>query len=347
MSHGLEIVDGNASFAYNAGRGDPWHMLGTPVDGDMTIDEALAAAHANYTVSKQPLFGHYEVRRQPHPDQPATVAHLPCEVQGTVATMRENPQTGDKEVLGVVGSGYVVVQNKDVLERAYDIVGADADEAYVDTIGVLYGGRRFFSYINLGDLVIDPEGINDKIERGLAQYSSHDGTIAVTYAFTDIRSVCKNTVTVGVNGAQRVFRAKHTSTVDDRMATAQQILGVSTEWAKGFAKTAEEMLGKSFSEDRFSKVLDKVFPLASSPTERQKTKNADLRSEVRGLFYNNRNAGAVGKNGWAMYNAIVEFLDHDRVESRSALLSATMDPRDKSWTNTKKITAQQAVLALS
>jgi phage/plasmid-like protein (TIGR03299 family) len=338
MSHNLEQIDEQASFAYNVNAGDPWHRLGVPVDGEMTPQEALESARADYIVTKEPIFGHFQ----------SNGTKVQVEDPDRRATMRQNPVTNKPELLGVVGSGYVVVQNSDVMARAYDVVGASEDEAHVDTCGVLDGGRRFFSYINLGDLVIDPEGINDKIERGLAIYSSHDGTIAVTYAFTDIRVVCQNTVTAAVEGASRVFRAKHTTSVSDRMAEAQRVLGVSTEWAKQFSKMAEDMLGTAFTEDRFTKVLDQVFPLPHQPTERQKNNNSDVRSAVREIFYNDRNAKVAGKNGWSMYNSVVEYLDHGRADvSEDKRLLATMDPREKSWVNTRKINAQKAVLALA
>jgi hypothetical protein len=91
-----------------------------------------------------------------------------------------------------------------------------------------------------------------------------------------------------------------------------------------------------------------VFPLPHQPTERQKNNNSDVRSAVREIFYNDRNAKVVGKNGWSMYNSVVEYLDHGRADvSEDKRLLATMDPREKSWVNTRKINAQKAVLALA
>lgn len=331
MSHDLETRNGSTSFAYNAVNGDPWHRLGTPVNGNMTIEEALRVARADFTVRKLPL----------------TVT-LPeggeITVPNKIATVRDVPGTDDHQVLGVLGEGYGVVQNEEALQAAYDIVGASDGEAYLDTLGVLGEGGRLFSYLRLEDLVIDPVGINDTIERGLVIYWSHDGTIAMTYAFSDIRVVCRNTVQMALSGAQRVFKAKHTSAVQDRMKQAQQVLGVSTQWAEQFKQQAERMLAVQYTEDRFKRYLDRVFPISAADTDRKRRNVEGIHTQVRGIFANERNSQNYGANGWTMYNAVVEYLDHGRDATEAKRLDATMTPG--SWVEKRKLHAAKEVLQL-
>lgn len=336
MSHDLETRNGTTSFAFNERYGDPWHRLGTPVDGNMTIEQALTTAQADYTVSKRELT--------------ATVPgvgsgdDLRVPVHGKVATVRDLPGTDDFQVLGVVGDGYHVVQNDEALQAAYDIVGASQGDAYLDTLGVLDDGKRLFSYVRLEDLVIDPVGINDTIERGLVVYWSHDGSIAMTYAFSDVRVVCKNTVQMSLQGAKRVFKAKHTAAVRDRMKDAQRVLGVSTKWAQLFKEQAEEMLRVPYSESTFERYLNIVFPKAQGQTERQQRNVEGVHAQVRGIFANERNSKEFGSNGWTMYNAVVEYLDHGRDADTASRLNATMTPG--SWVEKRKLQAASAVLSL-
>jgi phage/plasmid-like protein (TIGR03299 family) len=336
MSHDLETRNGTTSFAFNQKYGDPWHKLGTAVDGNMTITQALEVARADFTVTKQPLT--------------ATVPgvggqDLRVPVVGKVGTVRNVPGTDEFQVLGVVGDGYGVVQNEEALQAAYDIVGASAGDAYLDTLGVLGEGQRLFSYLRLEDLVIDPVGINDKIERGLVIYWSHDGSIAMTYAFADVRAVCKNTVQMALEGATRVFKAKHTSAVQDRMKDAQRVLGVSTKWAEEFKRQAEDMLRVQYTEDLFEKYLNRVFPKASAKTERQQRNIEGIHAQVRGIFANERNSKEFGANGWTMYNSVVEYLDHGREADEASRLNATMTPG--SWVEKRKLYAAKAVLTLA
>lgn len=338
MSHALEIRDGKASFAYNKNNGDPWHSLGTPIDGKMTIEEALKVSRTDFTVTKVPLRGLDE-------EADGTLLYVPNKV-ATVRDFPDNLFSDQKLVLGVVGANYEVVQNRTVIERAFDVVGASQGAAHLDTAGALFDGQRVFYCISLDDLIIDPTGINDVIEQYLVLYSSHDGTIAVTYCFTPIRAVCKNTVTMGVNGAQRIFRAKHTNSVDARMREANTILGVSADWAKAFSKKAEALLAVPMPADRREKILEKVFPEPKDATERQKANVASKRTTVRSLYAGPNNAANYGENGWTMYNAIVEYLDHYRTGvSDEDRQTAIMEPRDNSWVNTQKIRAAELVLA--
>ena len=332
MAHDLKIDDkGVAQFAFNQKYGDPWHKLGVGVDGNMTIQQALETARADFFVKPMPVYAD---------DGLDTLV----EVEGKIATVATYPDDRAPHALGVHGEGYTIVQNTEALQVAYDIVGASDNDAYLDTLGVLGNGGQLFAYLRLEDLIIDPIGINDEIERGLVIWWSHDGSIAMTYLFSATRVVCRNTLNFALHGAKTVFRAKHTASVEARLSQAQQVLGVSTSWANNFKKKSEELLAVSYSQDRFERVLNSVFPEPNNATDRQKTNTQAVHTQIRGTFANERNSKNFGSNGWTMYNAIVEYLDHGREAGESERLKATMTPA--SWVQKKKERAAEAVLAL-
>ena len=331
MPAGLEENDGRTSFAYNDNRGAPWHRTGVPIRGYGTVDEMLAAAHADYEVRLEPTF-------VIAPDG------QPCET-GRRATVRENPYTGATEVLADVGNRYSVVQNRYTLERALSIVGASQGDAVIDTCGVLHGGRQFFAYVDLGTLVIDPTGINDQIARGLLVYNSHDGSVPLTYANTNERAVCKNTVMAGLATARRTFKAKHTPEVESRLGEAREVLALSTDWAQAFAEMANTMLAIPMTPDRLGRVLSAAVPMSSAASDRQVKNRLETAEVIRAIYENPRNAGFCGHNGWAAWNAVVEYLDHYRPASPEERAIASMD--DTSWVSKRKIAAQEAVLAFA
>jgi phage/plasmid-like protein (TIGR03299 family) len=284
--------------AYNADRGAPWHRLGHPVQGDQPAAVMLELANANYVVSTEPLFV-----------QPTYPQLIPIKVEGSQATVRTNAD-GTKAVLGVVGSRYQVLQNADALNRALEVVGASEGQAVVDTIGVLGAGERFFAYISLDDLFIDPTGVNDRIERGLLVYTSHDGSAAVTYANTGVRAVCQNTVNAGIARAVRVFRARHTASLEARLETAAKVMEISTGWAEGFTQAAEQLLHKPFTLGQVDSYFGQLFPVAADATDLVK-KNADEKHALlRSLYSSARNAEGYGSNAWSAYNALVEYVDY-------------------------------------
>lgn len=334
MAHELELnKNGEASFAYRKEGGAPWHGLGVAMRGHQTMEAMLEAAHADYEVSIVPT---YIV-------SPIDGKLVP--VENSYSTARTNPLTGEYQSLGTVKGRYTVMQNRETLERALAVVGASRGDAVFDTLGVLYDGRQFFATIDLGTLVIDPAGVADKIGRFLVVRSGHDGSTPLTFSNTDIRAVCKNTVIMAERHAHRVFRAKHTPNIEARLEEAQAVLGLSTEWAKEFMTLSMEMLSIPMTAGKFDRVIDAVFPEDEANTDRKKNNRDEIVGQIKMIYANDKNAKRVGDNGWAAWNAIVEYFDHHRGGTAEERALTSMD--DSSWVTRKKAIAQHKVLALA
>lgn len=345
MSHGLDTTrSGKVRMAY-ADREIPWHRLGTPMKGLQTAEEMLRAAEADYTVVLTQVAA-LDENGEVIWTQDASGANIPLVVDDSRATIRVN-RDGTYDALSTVGTRYVVQQNEDCLHRALDIVGASSGDAVVDTCGVLNGGREFFASIDMGQLIIDPRGVNDKIERYLLVRNGHDGKTPITYANTSIRAVCKNTVNAGMKAALRVFTARHTRNQDSAIEHAQEVLNISTEWATEFRLTAERMLAIPIPDGsrKIDTVLDEVFPKRKDETERQANNREEIISIVRGLYPSEKNAGGYGYNGWSLYNTIAEYFDHFRDAKPQDRAQSSMDPN--SWVTKKKFEAQSVILSLA
>lgn len=340
MAHNLEInKDGTARFAY-ADHTAPWHKLGKPMKGLQTLDAMLEAAQADYEVILTKV-----AAVDDNGELILDKNGKPVIIEDSRATIRRNEdQTFNS--LATVGTRYEVRQNREVMERALAVVGATKGDAVLDTCGVLKDGARFFSTIDLGTLVIDPMGVNDRIARYLVVSTGHDGIWPIRYANTDIRAVCQNTVIMGLKNAERTFTARHTRNVDTAIQDANEALRISVEWAKSFKDMAERMLNipTPLGSQAVDKVINTVFPAKKDETDRQRRNRDEINQLVRGLYTNERNGKNYGFNGWSIYNSIVEYLDHYRDDDRIAMAQASMD--DNSWVTRKKIEAQHAVLAL-
>lgn len=340
MAHKLDTYEGKARFAY-ADYAPPWHRLGTPMTGLRTMEEMLEAAYADYEVI---------VTRVAAVDDDGNLIlgpdGLPVIIDDSRATVRKDID-GTFGGLTTVGTRFVPTQNRETLEKALAVVGASGGDAVIDTLGVLRGGARFFATIDLGSLIIDPRGANDKIERFLMVYNGHDGKVPITYANTDIRAVCQNTVTIGLNNAVRTFKSRHTrNSVDFLLEDAREVLSISVDWAKSFQKMAEEMMSIPVPESsvRIDRVLDAAFPIKADASDLQKRNREDVTTLVRALYGNEKNIGKVGANGWGIYNAVVEYLDHHRAGTPEERALTVID--DTSWVVKTKLATQQAVLAL-
>lgn len=339
MAHNIEMSKlGKAKMAY-ADREIPWHRLGVPMKGLQTAASMLAAAEADFDVvlaEVAAVDANGEILRNPD----GTIVRI----TDSRATLRVN-QDGSFDGLSTVGTRFAIQQNREVMDRAIDVVGATDGDAVVDTCGVLDEGREFFACIDLGSLVIDPLGVKDKIQRYLLVRNGHNGKTPITFANTSIRAVCKNTVMAGLSSAQSVFTARHTRNADIAMEEARTILGMSVAWSKAFTETANSLLAISMTPMKIDKVIQKTFPVKSDETERQKNNREEIWSLVKGIYVNSNNAGGYGENGWSMYNTIGEYLDHYR--DGNAMDKANASMSIYSWVTKTKKETERLILSLA
>jgi len=341
MAHEIEINKGKARMAYALGgdRKAPWHRLGTPMAGLQTMDAMLQAADADFDVVLTRVAAVDEYGNLIRDNENNVVM-----IEDSRATVRQNAD-GSFTPLATVGTRYEVRQNREVLERALAIVGASQGDAVMDTVGVLRGGARFFATVELDGLIIDPKGVNDKIDRYLVISSGHDGVWPIRYANTDIRAVCNNTVIMGLKNASRVFTARHTRNVDSAIEDAREVLNMSVSWAQSFSREAERMLGikAPMGGTKVDAVINTVFPKDKDETTRQKNNREEVNNIIRSLYMNERNGAKYGFNGWSLYNSIVEYLDFYRAVDSTSSDIASMD--DTSSITQKKLLAHRAVVS--
>ncbi len=191
MSHNLMIQNGEASMMYVGGV--PWHGLGTALDKPATAEEAIQAARLDWQVKKLPLYasdGDNSLLRLPVPDK--------------YAVAREN----SLDVLGVVGSSYTPVQNREAFAFFDPIVGKQA--AIYHTAGALGKGERVWILAKLPDSIrVVGDDITDKF---LLLTNSHDGTSSLQVKFTPVRVVCQNTLSLAINQGGAASRSATTPT---------------------------------------------------------------------------------------------------------------------------------------
>jgi phage/plasmid-like protein (TIGR03299 family) len=159
----------------------PWHGLGAVLDcPPATIAEAIERSGLGWQVEREPI----AVDR----GDAATVDEwwLPrCEeISGYYATVRQDT----REVLGIVGERYRIVQNQDAFEFVDQLLGS---AMHFETAGSLHGGRRIWVLARLPEHV---EIGGDPVRPYVLLMKSQDGATAVIAATTPVRVVCQNTL---------------------------------------------------------------------------------------------------------------------------------------------------------
>lgn len=285
------------SFAYNRQNGHPWHRLGTAFDGYMSLEQALELSGSNDTVIPVTMYGMT-------PDGMAEADDsigMWSDKYGLIATG--------------MGPGYVPTQRREIAELAYQIVGLNPEGNHVDTMGNLGPrGNRFFTYIKAPELVIDPKGIADTIERGVVAATSFDESLKNLIFYSDIRVVCSNTLSFAMARGSKMISVKHTKNSEDRMVQAAKALEYLGAREMEIIEKAEAML-RVPGDAAMKRVLDNLWPIDDKDLDaKARSRRVTERQAVRFLYEgsDNLNVKLVGDNGWAVYNSAVEYLDHFR-----------------------------------
>ena len=296
MAHELETQNGVASFA--SFREPAWHGLGTVFDVEKNTSEMLAAANLN----------NWNVRLE---DMPIP-SHLTSDKEYQYV-VRTNP-TNDtqKDILGVVGERYHVMQNEDLFSFGDNIL--DGGGRW-ETAGSLKGGRVVFGSLALErETVLDPSGVADKIKTYLLINTSHDGSIAIQASITPVRVVCANTLNVALNrtrkkdGVKQSFKIRHTQTANGKVQIARQTLGLANAYMDEFDKMAHAMIAKEISAKDFNDIILAAYPKPETDSKGS-VKKWENKVDMINDIYTGEFNGMIAGNAWGAFNALTERLD--------------------------------------
>jgi len=285
MAHEISSVNVNgrsvteAAFALKPA----WHGLGTVLDHAPTSEEAIAAAHLDWSVTRSPL---KTLAGETVPDFYATV----------------RMDTG--AVLGVVGSRYQVVQNRESF-AFLDGLLQDGVMKY-ESAGALRGGRIVWLLARLPSVDTIAEG--DSTLRYVLFSTSHDGSASIHAIPTSVRVVCANTLRIATSGD---IGFRHTSGVADKLEFAKKYLSQFDEKFTLFRDKARTLATCRYSPDQAKQYIEALFPTVKEEG-RSKSIRENKVAAVRANFRNSRQTiPSIKGSWWALYNAVSESVDHD------------------------------------
>lgn len=284
MSHNLNITDGGPSMMYFGEA--PWHSLGTKLDKPATSEEAIIAAGLGFIVEKFPL---------------RTTTNNPA-VNNYFATVR----TDTMEVLGVVGSRYQPIQNKDAFTTFDALVGEG--EAIYHTAGALGKGERIWILAKLPDY-IRVNG-NDIVEKYLLLVNSHDGSSTVRVKLTPIRVVCENTLSLALSGVEQEVHIRHTLNAKDRLREAHEILGLTNILYEQLNAIFNNMGETKIREEKLRGYVNAIYP--ENPESKGQSWARKVQDKILELAESGQGAEMARGTLWGAYNAVTEYVDHYR-----------------------------------
>jgi len=274
-----------------------WHGLGTVFTEPVTTQEMLELANmANWN--------------------PRMVDEILPEGWTTVDPMRyvvrDNPFTGQPEILGHARSRYEVVSNEELFSLADGIMEADPETTW-ETAGSLKGGQVVFGSMSMTrSTVLDPTGVADKVETYLLVTSSYDGTGSLVATLTPTRVVCANTLAIALKGATNKFKMRHTQSVTGRIAEARDTLGMASAYMDEFDALAQTLFEREITDNEFSKIIAAAYPRPEDNDRGQQTKYDNKVDGIWNAYRGDFNLST--GNAWYALNGIYDALDWNRTQ---------------------------------
>jgi len=293
MAHGL-----TASDSVVTARGiKPWHGLGVTLPDLLTPAQAIEYARLDWTVSRQPL-------KVAHPD--FQFLDVPADA---IVRMDTN------EVLGVVGSRYVPVQNADLVAVLDAIV---ENGARIDTAGSLLGGRIVW----FAALLADFEAAGEQHRDYLVLSHGHDGSRAVTVRRTTVRVVCWNTLLAHdrERGATS-FSVRHTESAQSRIAAIGRIIAATAESRMRFQAAASRMAGKRLTEREQVEFILRSLNL--DLTLEVKSVQRKIEAAKAALIWERSQASGDPDSMWTAFQGVTHYLAHETASKGSTSLGGT------------------------
>jgi phage/plasmid-like protein (TIGR03299 family) len=283
MAHDLNVRNGRASMFYTGET--PWHRLGTKLEKPATAEEAIMAAQLDYTVSKRNLF-----------------ADIGGSALTPIADHFATVRTDTSEVLGVVGSRYCPIQNKDAF-RFFDALVGEGEAIY-HTAGALGKGERIWILAKLPDYIrVNGE---DVVEKYLLLTNTHDGSGMVRAKLTPIRVVCSNTLSAALSGLEQEVHIPHTQNAVKRLEEAHKLLGLSNVVFSQLERIYQRMSLTKCSDSDLLAYVKRLIPDNPEVEDHKRTEN--IRANIIDA-YTHVNQEARG-SWWGAYNAVSEYTDH-------------------------------------
>jgi phage/plasmid-like protein (TIGR03299 family) len=338
MAHELESVNGQTAFA--SLRQPAWHGLGTVFQEEVNTNEMLKLAHLD----------NWDVRLE----DVAIPENFESDKSYSFVT-RTNPFDRTKnDVLGVVGERYVPLQNEDLFSFGDNLL--DGGGRW-ETAGSIKGGRVVFGSIALTDeIVLDPNGIADKIDNYLLINTSHDGSIAIQASITPVRVVCANTLNLalssfkGKKDVKQTFKIRHTQTAEGKIAVAREALGLAHKYIDEFSTIANEMIQKEITKAQFDKIVELAYPAPKGEDKKGSFKKYNGKIDLLQSIYVGDYNNTISGTAWGAFNALTERLDWYRNSrggnNESILASASgFDPMINAEKNRLMKIVQSTVMA--
>lgn len=265
-----------------------WHGLGTVVDTAPTSADALRLAGLDWKVEQMPVFV--------------------CNSE--VPTYKANVRSTDHATLGIVREKYQIIQNTDAFEFTDKLLGAGVQ---YETAGSLRGGKTIWLLAKMETAKI----LGDEIAPYMCFTNTHDGSSPVRVCMTDVRVVCNNTLSLALSKAPRIWSARHLGDIRGKALSASETLKLANQYNNALNDFAEDMAKEKLSDTQKTQIIDNLFPISDTMTQRQQNSMKDTKDEFMVCMLAPDLANFINTR-WQIVQAATDFVSHRTPKRKTA-----------------------------
>lgn len=181
--------------------------------------------------------------------------------------------------LGIVGSGYSLVQNHEAASIIDDILAQDENLRIIHG-GELFHGDKLFLNLQLGDpILIGTEYFNRIIMVSWA----HDGGLSVSGRFFLLRIATNAILNIDTNDISTSIKIRHSGKINDKIKIAKNVMKEAYKFFENVQNKMEILAVTPMTNGDFKGLLSKLFPDNETPGKGQ-TRTNNKKNDVFGLY---------------------------------------------------------------
>lgn len=256
-----------------------WTNIGYDIKKAKTVEEALKLSHLDYTVEKVPVF-----------------LENGTPIPGAFCTKKED----STQTFGVVGKEFSIIQNIE----GFDFINALVGEG----LTFLKAGENKKMVWIIGQLpTIDILG--DKVTPHVIFQNSHSGNTTLKATIAPLRIICQNQFNITFRKADNKISLRHTSSIKERLHTAETVLAQNSIYLDAFKAKAEEMASHKVSKKAVDSFLDGIFEIRPEFNPTQTRRVEEKRARFLAAYQAEDNQNFIGTQ-WGLVNAYTDYVTH-------------------------------------
>lgn len=257
----------------------PWQGLGKDAQGAKTLDEVLAMTDLNFDVVGSPISVNGQI----------------------VKDYQANVRSDNGEVLGIVGSRYEIVQNK---------------EAFSFLDGMVQNGMEFVagniaSNKARGWILGKLDGfslMNDEVTPYIMFSNSYDGSSGIKLAVCMLRTWCSNGCSYLIPNVDFTWSIKHTRNANNKLELAQGNILRIGKYQNAFAEQMEILSQRRLPS--IEELAEYLFPMPKEITNRTELNILNQRNMLMDIYNTKDDIAQFKGSLYGGYMAVTDFASH-------------------------------------